>query len=611
MWFGRVVPLLQFPVADRRPLFHSETDEERTLPLPMDLCTGIATENGTALYVTYGINGAPDKWGNDLAGWFVIAPFPPNLFKTEQLIRIGVRLHNHPGAFHKAVAEPVAESEGFFLAMEVMATGDMGALILMPEKKQPSFEAKLDSLLEKDTVLDAIEERNWSGKSNEKSSANKQRFSKHQLKDWTNQLFKDGNGILWTKPDRRVLVRERQITIPYGEFWYKCEEERKELAKKNKDSIKTVRPNYCLVSRDMDTPVLLVLIPSRPLFRIDMDIAVQSRDDSVHVGVLNDVVELLDAHRINIWHSQHTFRSLSFIPNSHTSEDTAKGEKQDKLRAMESRVSIVASVPEARQHDSPEAIKSYLNDLRQRFLRLRRKPAPETLEKIKSLLESMPEKITEEFWKERSDQLKGENKEDWKNFDLHTTNIKRVLQRITDKRLHEILDNVVEPSFVRKVEMHGPPLFRCFFSHSAHPARDERDHIDELKNILEFEVFEVLEGEFSFGMSTEELSRAQIRQCDLLVSFLWPRQEYVMRDGKCLPPEWITHEESFAMGQRVPVYRIIEESVEIPRYEPDRVPFKFKKGDKDSWEDLKHSFQLELRELVLKVLLGVNPHRNA
>lgn len=599
MWFGHVVPLLQFPVADRRSPVHSPIEEERTLPLPMDLCAGIATESSTALYVTYGINVDPEKWGHDLAGWFVIAPFPPTLFGTNRLIHLGVRLCNHPGAFHKAVAEPVAASNGFFLAMEVMATGDMGALVLMPEEKQRDFDTQLDTLLKKtkkDKTLEAIEERKWLG---EKPDHEQPSLSRHQLKDWTKKLFAN-SGIDW-EPARRVLVRDRQITIPYGDFWYRYRRDRKRDKKHFK---KIIPPTYCLVARDMDTPVLLVLVPSRPLFRINMDIAVQSKDDSARIGVLNEVVKLLDDNNINIWHSQHTFRSLAFISDRHVSDTVAKGE--EKLRAMESRFSIVASVPEKRQHDSPEAIKSYLTDLGQRFKRLRREPDSGTLKEIKESLDSMPKVIAEEF-----EALFNKRKEDWENFDIGTTGVKRVLQRMTDKHLQKILDNVIEPSFVRNVEMHSPPLFRCFFSHSAQPAHDERDHIEELKCILESEVFEVMEGEFSFGMSTEELSRAQIRQCNLLVSFLWPREEYFTRDGKCLPPEWITHEESFAMGQGVPVYRIIEETVEIPRYEPDRIPFKFKKGDKNSWENLKHLFQLELREFLLKILLGVNPQRSS
>lgn len=99
MWFGRVIPLLQFPVTDRKPSLHSFGNEERTLPLPMDLCAGMATENGTALYVTYGINRQPidqkstgrkpTEWGDDLAGWFVISPFPPKLFGSKRLKHMG------------------------------------------------------------------------------------------------------------------------------------------------------------------------------------------------------------------------------------------------------------------------------------------------------------------------------------------------------------------------------------------------------------------------------------------------------------------------------------------------------------------------------------------
>ncbi len=621
MWFGRVVPLLQFPVTDRKPSFHSPGNEERTLPLPMDLCAGMATENGTALYVTYGINRQPieekltgrkpTEWGDDLAGWFVISPFPPKLFASKRLKHMGVRLHNLPGAFQKAVAKPVADSKGIFLAMEVLATGDMGALVLLPGNDHSALDKTLDTLVREGEVLDAIEVRHW------------ERGAK-RLKapeDWTINLLSQDSGIDWAN-DRRVIVRDRQIVIPFGEFWYKYEhKERKAEKQVEKNTVddfhdKVVHPNYCLVSRDMDTPVLLVLVPSRPLFRIDMDIAVQdspawqSSDESAGVGVLNEVVKLLGDRKINIWHTQHTFRSLAFVSDNSAKDNEAS---HLKLRAMESRNSIVASVPKERRHDDPEAIRSFLNDLRKDVLCLRREP-PDTLQKeLKQALESVPKKIADEFWellKKRDKKSSEDNEKNKANTDLHETSIRRLLRRITDNKLQPILDYFVEPPFVQKVEMHGPPLFRCFFSHSAKPIYDEREHIDRLKSILEAEVFEVVEGQFSLGMSTEELSRARIRQCDLFVSFLWPREDYRMQDGKYLPPEWITHEESFAIGQRIPVYRIIEDTVENPRYEKDRIAFKFKKGDMDTWGNLERSFRLELRELVLKILLGVNAQRS-
>jgi hypothetical protein len=84
MWFGRIVPLFRFPLIEGTSPVQQTGKEERTLPLPLELCVGMNTDQGTALYVTYGIN--PDhgpkeksgpkpkedpeyRWGDDLAGW--------------------------------------------------------------------------------------------------------------------------------------------------------------------------------------------------------------------------------------------------------------------------------------------------------------------------------------------------------------------------------------------------------------------------------------------------------------------------------------------------------------------------------------------------------------
>jgi hypothetical protein len=83
----------------------------------------------------------------------------------------------------------------------------------------------------------------------------------------------------------------------------------------------------------------------------------------------------------------------------------------------------------------------------------------------------------------------------------------------------------------------GPPLFLSSLSHSASPAYDETDHIIRLKAILEAEVFEIVEGEFSLGQSTEALSRGRIHRCDLFVSFLWPREDFRKADGPYSLPE--------------------------------------------------------------------------
>ena len=590
MWFGRVVPLLQFPLINRRtdrpPDASRTTDEERSMPLLNDLCLGMSIEDGTALYVTYGINTNPDKWGDDLAGWFAIAPFPPRLFRTDKLMHLGVHLKNQIGAFRSSVSDPITKSKSIFLYMEVLGTGDVGGLIL---RNPDQGEDEIKKTIKAKPDVEGIEHRVW-----------KREKKKDGKSWWAQTLFQD---IKNWQEDRRVLVREGHIVVPYGEFWYLFGEEQKRLKEAGEEANMVesfMRPNYCLLARDMELPILLALVPARPLFRIDMDVSIRETDnpdedargqESVGetpsgVGLLDRVVNHVSKDDVNIWHVHHTFRSLIFKPTKN------KDEAPTEIRGADSHISIVASVPKKRGHDSPPAITSYLKNLRDELLELRLED--ERLLKLQKKLESLPEELLKQ------------SGDDEKACSHDLTVAHRSLRRLINSNFNKLKKEVLEPSFVRDVDIHGPPLFRCFLSHSASPAYDERDHITRLKTILEAEVFEVVEGEFSLGQSTEALSRGRIRHCDLFVSFLWPRENFRRADGTFSPPEWIIHEESFAIGQNMPVYRVIEETVENPRYEQDRPPFKFKKNDLDSWSNLERAFRLEVRELALRILLGAH-----
>jgi hypothetical protein len=644
MWFGRVVPLLQFPLIDRRTdrsqQSFREVEEERSMPLLNELCLGMSIEDGTALYVTYGINNDTVRWGDDLAGWFAIAPFPLALFNTDQLTHLGVNLINEPGKFQGGITEPIKVNKGIFLYMEVLGTGDVGGLILHPKGASKKMRNDIEEGIREDSGKDSedklrsIELRLWGNKksiSNNSAPAKEcpnntpstatgwysilQRTLKGESKGeesppgrWTQDLFKDTK-IKWVE-DRRILVRDRHIVIPYGEFWYKLDKQLEQMGKEKAKSL--VRPNYCLLARDMELPILLALIPNRPLFRIDLDVSVREgpdQDDLVGVGIINNVVTRLSDDKINIWHVHNKFRSLTFHPvEKHADPDD---NTPYRIRGADSHISIVASVPKDRSHDSPEAIAAYLQNLREDLMQLRLETP--TLQEIQRKIDELPKTLFDKYKEIRSKEIedikKGINdgkelSELLKPLPDDDTRTRRLLHRLINSNFNRMKKEVLDPSFVQNVDIHGPPLFRCFLSHSFDPAYDERDHIIRLKAILEAEVFEVVEGEFSFGQSTEALSRGRIRPCNIFVSFLWPRESFRKTDGTYSPPEWIIHEESFAIGQNIPVYRVIEESVDNPRYEHDRPAFKFKKNDLDSWSNLERTFRLEIRELALRILLG-------
>ncbi|MFY9820228.1 MAG: hypothetical protein WAM82_02530, partial [Thermoanaerobaculia bacterium] len=588
---------------------------ERTLPLPLELCVGMNTEQGTALYVTYGINPDPDEpneesknfvWGDDLAGWMVISPFPPSIIQSGKLMRLDVHVNNKAGAFRDGVTQVVAAAGGTFLCMEVLGTGDMGSLILLPgDRTAPELRKEVEK---QDEVVLGVEERRW-----------KLGDSSSQL-GWITSLFpsaenenKEGfKPVIWSE-DQRVMVRDRQITVPFGRFWhdynYDRAKERKAVQKVPENPHKS---NYCLLARDMELPVLLALFPSRPLFRIDLDVSGEARlwnkpQTDVHQvgnGMLNEAVNELSAQSCNIWHVQNTYRSLLFEPRRGKHDPPV-------LRSVDSRISIVASVPKQRKYDRPEVIASYLGELRRRLLRLRLKPTGEVesdiLDAVRKTPTDVAEKISEGL--ETLNKRVGEMRDqlgDLPEESVSQASVFKMMRRVVDEHVQGIL-NRIEPSFVKNVDIHGPPLFRCFFSHSARPAYDERDHIDRLKLLLESEVFEIIEGEFSLGMSTEALSRGKIRHCDLFVSFLWPREDFRKEKGEYMPPEWVIHEESFAIGQGIPVYRVREQGVMPPRYEKDRLEFLFTKGDMDTWKSLEHLFRLEIRQLVQQILVGMKP----
>ena len=632
MWFGRVVPLFRFPLIKNGPL-HSQSQEERLLPLPAELCVGMNTDEGTALYATYGVNPALkpkhdsdsdcQPWGEDLAGWMAIAPFPPTLFGSERLLRLGVHVKTGIDSFHQGVTKLVTEAGGAFLAMEILGCGDMGSLVLLPPT--PKGSEPLEETIAKSPYVRATCEKKWrDGNGTE-------------MPDWIDNLFPrpesssrpkvEFEPIEWTD-DRRVLIRDRQITVPYGEFWHTAREYQEQEHNNTaehiypEDRIKPV--DYCFLARNMELPVLLALFPSRPLFQIDIGVAAEkeSKNGQTGSGMLNHIIAQLSSRQINIWHVKHTYRSLLFdcTTSSKSSQDPHTSETKERdytLRGVESAVTIVASVPHARRLDSPDALAHYLQDLRERLFHTPLSTTTTTsdtdlLVKLKEVSESLPslaqriESLIQDW----------ENKhEGWEKDPLWRRSRDQILkdslselQTIVDCRLDDISKaSAATPEFIKEVEIHGPPLFRCFFSHSARPDYDERDYIDRLKLLLESEVFEVIEGEFSLGMSTEQLSRGRIRYCDLFVSFLWPRSDFHTDKGVYLPPEWVIHEESFAIGHGLPVFRVREKSVAPPRYEHDRVDFPFMRGDVHDWSNLEQRFRQDIRQLALQILLQAKP----
>jgi hypothetical protein len=615
MWFGKIVPLFRFPLIDGPKDAVPEVAEDRTLPLPPDLCVGMNTDHGTALYVTFGVN--PDHrrldkkgknkahWGDDLAGWMVIAPFPPStVFESGQLMRIGIHLNNEAGAFYNGITKKVTSEGGAFLYMEVLGTGDVGSLVLLPPDKNPENVRENFRTIDDHTL--AFEERSLN-----------RRKDPLQL-GWISSLFPPPRRanvsklekITW-HPDRRVLVRDRQIAVPFGELWYNYNKMRQRAYEDDQKSGEEdsrelyhmpYKSNYCLLARDMELPVLLALFPSRPLYKVDLDVWAEadfiSGSDSAQVGrgLLDRIVKELSDQKSNIWHVQNTFRSLVFDP-----QDGGLGASRKKpkavLRGIDSRISIVASVPDTYQFDRPEDVRQYLKRLRGRLFSLSRPPGDDAL---KASLDDLPKMVALAIETASKEKVA----EALKNFDEKGFDARyhRMLNKIVDGCMSDLLKRL-GLSFVKNVDIHGPPLFRCFFSHSAGPDHEERGYIDRLKVLLESEVFEVIEGEFSLGMSTEELSRGQIRRCDLFVSFLWPRESFRSKDGEFKTPEWIAHEESFAIGQGTPVYRVREESVSGPLYERDRKEFAFVRGDLDNWKSLEHKFRSEVRQFVQRRLL--------
>lgn len=611
MWSGRIVPLFRFPLVKGTNLT-DQSEEERSLPLPSDLCVGMNTNDGSSFWVTYGLNPSlpelsieagkkvgeaaeegPDTWGDDLAGWLAIAPFPPTLFKTNRLVRLGVHVRNVLNSFQEGVTAPLFQGGCVFLAMEVLGCGDMGSLVLLPpdnkpEGEKPSLEEREEKLkedLEKHEKVRAAGYAEW-----KKGGVPK--------KDWLFNLFNGGEftPVEWAT-ERRVIVRDQQITVPYAEFWRKLQLRYPEVESK------IVPSDYCLLARDMELPVLLALFPTRPLFRVDLSVATQEAPlgrgaAQIGGGMLDRVVSELSSRKINIWHIKSTPSSLMFDKNSQREEDYI-------LRSIEGRISIVASVPQERQRDRPEVISAYLKDLRRKLSRLRRNPSEQQEEELMSKLRAGLEEAPEQIIRDLRKHLRSMPDKDLRLVGGQAKEAR--LRQILKRNLDDLAERLIEPSFIKDVDVHGPPLFRCFFSHSARPAYDERDHIDRLKLLLESEVFEVIEGEFSLGLSTEALSRDRIRHCDLFVSFLWPRDDFHTDKGEYLPPEWVIHEESFAIGQGLPVYRVRERTVANPRYERDRLDLEFAKGNVDSWNNLEQRFRLEIRQLALQILLGVRP----
>jgi hypothetical protein len=593
------------------------------------------TDEGTALYATYGINPAlkplnpkmPKEnnrndllpWGEDLAGWMAIAPFPPTLFGSERLLRLGVHVKTEIDSFHKGVTDLVTKEGGVFLAMEILGCGDMGSLVLLPKLQKDEKPLK-DKVVESPAVRARCDKK-W------------RKTKDDELPDWIENLFPRPNPepqpefakIDWTD-DRRILIRDRQITVPYGEFWHTAREYQKQEYDPAdhiypEDRIKPV--DYCFLARNMELPVLLALFPSRPLFQIDISVAAEqeSKNGQTGSGMLNHIIAQLSSRQINIWHVKHTYRSLLFDCETSLKEsqnqDAQKTKARDyTLRGVESAVTIVASVPHARRLDSPDALARYLQDLRERLFHTPLSTTttsdteiPDNLKNVSDSLQPLAERIEGliEEWEKKH--------EGWEKDPLWRRNRDQILkdsltelQTIVDSRLEDISKTyAATPEFIKEVEIHGPPLFRCFFSHSARPDYDERDYIDRLKLLLESEVFEVIEGEFSLGMSTEQLSRGRIRYCDLFVSFLWPRSDFHTDKGVYLPPEWVIHEESFAIGHGLPVFRVREKSVAPPRYEHDRVDFPFMRGDVHDWSNLEQKFRQDIRQLALQILLQAKP----
>lgn len=159
---------------------------------------------------------------------------------------------------------------------------------------------------------------------------------------------------------------------------------------------------------------------------------------------------------------------------------------------------------------------------------------------------------------------------------------------------------------LQEVDIHGPPLLRCFFAHSDQPDDEERQLVIQMKQMLERLSFHVIEGKWTYGKAIDDTTRRQISRAEVLVSLLWPRtrrNENPLIEEQ-LASEWVIHEESYAMGAGVGIFRFREESVREPRYRRDFREYVVDRNDPNTWATRLTECREQLKRYVISRVLA-------
>jgi hypothetical protein len=769
MWSGSIVPLFKplrelsnvyKPLAtpnipdstsyDPARQWIANEPEEMLLPLPHDICFGTGIRDGSVVHVAFQWNPPlvcegdrrlrlltpgptksetrkqmgmkkkftteTEKWledyGQDVAAWIVVSPFPIEIL-PERIMQVIVRLGNTPGAFYEAVARSATQTAAALVQVEGMSTGDEGSLLLFPEEVAGASNGRSAADRMKDLIRTI--DRNGEGYLREFSA----RVPAAVIAKWEREIAKEtGKGTrgvsapldsliskvfksfkdckrltgisnigwleeivnpesryvkrvdpennkspscgqsVWKMKSRKVTVRDRMIMVPWGEItrgyrdarWASKEmltigddaqrSKRQESQKKRLEDAYDILqpiPQYALLIRDPDLPVVIGVIPQRMLFQVKMRLRssgmLSAYEKKVGVGAVEAVCEVMDKSGSNIWHIQQ-------LPSNMTFTERVSGNKPAwECSFIESDLRIVAACPPEWRYADAKSLQEYFKRLRRNLAQVKlprlrvggelKLGLPDNVA-IKAVLEKVIKELNEraETAEKKSPRRKPSKKvvwaddkpievkvllQEWPNIskiirDWLGNEVSREGHNVEKEDLErcevwlkDTLNEFGEPlvSCKQDIEIHAPPLLRVFFSHSASPDDAEKDHIDQIKDILQKYAVAVEEGQFSAGLSTEELSRGRIRLCSTLVSFFWPRDEFVDREGSHIAAEWITHEESFALGLGLRLIRILESSVRRPRYEYDRPTIGFALGDNQSWQRAKKKLESELREFVL------------
>ncbi len=433
------------------------------------------------------------------------------------------------------------------------------------------------------------------------------------------------------KPDRTVkeTIIDEMCRIPLGRILrdYQNEIERSYKSTKIKEETKKEIlenlqrhsiPRYALLVREPDLPVIMAMIPRRSLFQMTLPLRSSTLlHQNPGQGVLESILKVLSGRHINIWHTSLLPTTTDFEP---TPNDLPKSSVYQ-ASFVKAELKVVGAFQEEWLNRDEKSIKMAFHELEDQILGIRLTPAARADALIDLPRDSkIKQTIIGHFQNEK---LEGHDKglkngkltlrhamepdskvNEWLKDEREKANnlnklLKSDLQDV-EGWITAIRDREGEPILHDRSDINigAPPLLRIFFSHSANPSDEEQGYIDNVRQVLSRYSMSVIEGQYSTGHTINQASRGRIRQCTALISLFWPREEFVDKNGQHLPAEWIAHEESYALGLGLSVYRIIEASVRTPRYEEDRPALRFVRSDYMSWKKAVEQLDIELKEFL-------------